>query len=142
MSWGTNIENEIPTNTNGNKTNPISTETTEETKEENRNLFRFIQGRDVRELPLQRIKMINENANTTFTYKVLENNFIGHEKIVKGAKVKEDGTIYFTNLTAKKNFADGSKDVFSKLLLQLKEIMHLLLLKINLFLLAPPNLLL
>lgn len=56
MSWGTNIENEIPTNTNGNKTNPISTETTEETKEENRNLFRFIQGRDVRELPLQRIK--------------------------------------------------------------------------------------
>lgn len=96
VSWGTNIENEIPTNTNGNKTNPISTETTEETKEENRNLFRFIQGRDVRELPLQRIKMINENANTTFTYKVLENNFIGHEKIVKGAKVKEDGTIYFT----------------------------------------------
>lgn len=34
------------------------------------------------------------------------------------------------------------KDVFSKLLLQLKEIMHLLLLKIYLFLLAPPNLLL
>ena len=110
VSWGTNIENEIPTNTNGNKTNPISTETTEETKEENRNLFRFIQGRDVRELPLQRIKMINENANTTSTYKVLENNFIGHEKIVKGAKVKEDGTIYFTNLTAKKNFADGSSN--------------------------------
>lgn len=110
VSWGTNMENEIPANTNGNKTNPISTNTTKETKEENRNLFRFIQGRDVKEIPLQKIKMVQDNPNTTFTYKVLRDNFIGHENIIKGTNIKQDGTIYFTNLTEKKNFADGSNN--------------------------------
>lgn len=89
--------------------------------------------------------MINENANTTFTYKVLENNFIGHEKIVKGAKVKEDGTIYFTNLTAKKNFADGSsnaKGCVFQIAVTAKGNNAPAVTKIYLFLLAPPNLLL
>ena len=36
--------------------------------------------------------------------------FIGHENIIKGAEVKEDGTIYFTNLKSNKNFADGSNN--------------------------------
>ena len=110
VSWGTNMENVIPANDGNNKTNPISTNTTEEAKEENRNLFRFIQGRDVKEIPLQKIKMVQDNPNTTFTYKVLRDNFIGHENIIKGADIKQDGTIYFTNLTGKKNFADGSNN--------------------------------
>ena len=97
VSWGTNVENNIPANTNGSKKNPIDTDTYEEKNPENRNQFRFIQGRDVVDIPRRKIKMVEDNTNTTFTYKILRDNFIGHENIIKGAEVKEDGTIYFTN---------------------------------------------
>lgn len=110
VSWGTNIENVITINEKKNKTIPISTETIEETKAENRNQFRYIQGRDVREIPLQKIQMAKEGTTAMFTYKVIKDNYIGHPNIIKGAEIKEDGTIYFTNLTAKKNFADGSSN--------------------------------
>lgn len=110
VSWGTNIENVITINEKQNKTIPISTETVEETKAENRNQFRYIQGRDVRDIPLQKIQMAKEGTTATFTYKIIKDNYIGHPNIIKGAEIKEDGTIYFTNLTAKKNFADGSNN--------------------------------
>ena len=110
VSWGTNVENNIPANTNGSKKNPIDTDTYEEKNPENRNQFRFIQGRDVVDIPRRKIKMVEDNTNTTFTYKILRDNFIGHENIIKGAEVKEDGTIYFTNLAQNKNFADGSNN--------------------------------
>ena len=56
VSWGTNVENNIPANTDGNKTNPIDTDTYEE-KNPNEIQFRFIQGRDVIDiLLLKKIK--------------------------------------------------------------------------------------
>ena len=108
VSWGTNMENEIPINTDGKKTHYIPTDITDTKQEKYRNLFRFINGRDVKNLSVQSIKMADENEskNTTFTYKKLENNYIGHDYIFNQINVTADGNITF-KLQDNNNFSDG-----------------------------------
>lgn len=105
VSWGTNLENPIEINAGSAKTIAIDTETAIEQKEENRNLFRFIHGRDVKDIVLKKIG--NKNDNSTYTYEKVLNNFIGHEDIFNGITVDyQSGTIKF-NKAENGNFING-----------------------------------
>ncbi len=106
VSWGTNIENEIPIDASK-KNFPISTECKKEVNVNNRNLFRFIQNRDVVDIPL--IETDNK-GNSTFTYKVLKNNYIGNQNIVNTAQIAANGTITFIEKTSVNNFKGGGAD--------------------------------
>lgn len=103
VSWGTNIENEIPIDATKSQF-PISTECKLEQNINNRNLFRFIQNRDVVEIPVQDTD--NKGASN-FKYEVLKDNYIGNSNIVSTADTRENGTIYFKELTGTKNFKGG-----------------------------------
>lgn len=106
VSWGTNIENEIPIDA-AKKDLPISTECKLEQNINNRNQFRFIQNRDVVEIPIQ---ATDNHGSSSFKYEIIKDNYIGNPNIIETANTKDDGTLYFTDLTATKNFKGGGSN--------------------------------